>query len=239
MSNTDIRAWAREKGLDVNARGPVNKAVVELYEAENVAEGMVFDPESPSAELPPQPATKGEQTPEVAGAGWRGKLRRDKSTAVKPARGKRRVSLETLGGAGWQVLANVMGGTGFVPAARVMAMQSPVAGLVLEDALKGTMADRLLQPLARAGDKAGDLGALFGPIALVTVIQKNPALYPTLKPVLTEMLWRWVDIAGPKMAELEKRREKRAAMAGDLDVEGMLAMIFAPTPEQQAAEQDE
>ena len=51
MSNTDIRAWARDKGLDVNARGPVKSAVVELYEAENgpMEPETVFDAEAPAS----------------------------------------------------------------------------------------------------------------------------------------------------------------------------------------------
>lgn len=234
MSNTDIRQWAREKGIDVNARGPVNKAVVDLYDAENgaeLAEGEEIGFE-PDFDVPQEPATVGEVAPDMGRKGIRGKLKLNRGESHVRRTG-RRTSLEWLGSSGWTIAANVLGAVNLVPAARVMQMQAPVAGLVLDDTLKGTVADRVLQPLAKMGDKAGDAGALFGPIVLVTAIQKRPDLYPVLRPVLVEMMYRWYEVAGPQMKKLETRRAKRVDEMGGIDMDELINAIFAPMPGQE------
>lgn len=239
MSTTDIRQWARDKGLDVNARGPVNKAVVELYEAENGPDEpeIVFD----SEDSPPEtPMAAGEITPTVKGRGLKSKLNLGKPRV--PATRGRRQSLERVGGLAWTVLSNVMGGVGMVPAARVVAMQAPIAGMVIEDSLKGTVADKVAQPLARLVGKGGDLGALLGPVVMVTAIQKKPEMYPQLRPYLEDALWSYVEVAGPHFKKLEERRQKRAAMVEEgFDMEALIASIFAPVegvPSEQPQQED-
>ena len=227
MTGTDIRAWAREKGLDVNARGPVNKAVVELYENEfgpAVAE-TVFEPPADAA-----PAmTEGETIPQVKRGGLKGKLASVRQPRTPSGPRGRRQSLERVGGLLWSGLSNVLAGTGMLPAARVVAMQAPIAGMVIEDSLKGSAVDKIAQPVARLVGKGGDLGALLGPIVMVTAIQKRPEMYGQLKPYLEDALWSYVEVAGPHLKKLEERKAKRAEMIGEgFDMEALIQGIFAP-----------
>lgn len=228
MSTTNIRDWARENGVEVNARGPVNKAVVELYENEHgpAMPEVVYDADT----VPDEPAfTAGETIPQVKRGGLKGKLTTLGKPRTPAQRSGRRQSLEKVGGLVWSGLAQVMGQAGLVPAARMAAMQAPIAGLILEDSLKGTVVDKVAQPVARLVGKGGDLGALFGPIVLVTAIQKNPKMYPQLRPFLEEALWSYVEVAGPAFKKLEERKAKRAAMLDEgFDMEALIQSLFAP-----------
>jgi hypothetical protein len=232
VTSTDIRQWAKDQGLDVNARGPVNKAVVELYESEHGPgeSEVVFTPDA-------EPMTKGETTPEVKRGGLKNKLSGMAKTRPAGTRGAgRRQSLERVGGFFWSGMANVVAGAGLVPASRMIAMQAPIAGMVLEDSLKGTVVDKAAQPLARLVGKGGDIGALLGPIFLVTAIQKKPEMYPQLKPYLEDALWSYVEVAGPAFKKLEERKVKRATMLEEgFDMEALIQSLFAPDPSQGGA----
>lgn len=215
--------------MDVNARGPVNKAVVDLYDAEHPDEApaVVFDPEQhDSGETPPDVKPR---------KGLAGKLNlgggKSKEPKVRKPQGRRQ-SLEKVGGYSWQILGQAVASAGFVPAARVINMQAPIAGMVLEDSFKGSPADRMLQPVVRMVSKGGAMGALLGPVIMVTLIQKNPKLYPALKPHLEEALWSYVETAGPYFEKLEARREKRAKMISEqgFDMEALIVSLFAPMP---------
>jgi hypothetical protein len=237
VTGTDIRAWAREQGLDVNARGPVNKAVVELYDAEHGGPAepeTVFDAQGTGApDL--EPMAKDETTPTIKRPGLKSKLTETMKPRA-PRGGGRRQSLERLGGLVWSGMSNVVAAAGMVPAARMISMQAPIAGIVIEDSLKGTAADRMAQPVARMLGRGGDLGALFGPVVLVTAIQKKPELYPQLRPYLEDALWSYVEVAGPAFKKLEERKAKRAAMLDEgFDMEGLIQSLFAPVPGQEAA----
>lgn len=227
-SATDIRAWLRDHGHDVPDKGPISKLGMAVFNAEHPSD----DPQPVDKPVETAPVTTGEDVPDVKPAG----LKSIAQKIVKPPRPRttqRRHSIEQLGAWTWTAAANLIGNTGLVPAARVMSFQAPVAGVILDDTLKGTVADRLLQPFARAGDKIGDLGALFTPIVLVTVIQQKPQLYPQLRPMLAESLWKWVDVAGPAMKKIEKRRAARAEIIeeGGIDIDAMIDAIFAPVPD--------
>lgn len=231
MSNTDIRQWLRDNDHEVNARGPVNAAALAIYnEANGVDDGPVDGPGDLLA-APEFPDT-GESTPQMGKASLKDKfLKRQPSKERAPAkRTGRRVSLEDGGGIVWTVLANVVGGAGLIPAARVMAFQAPVAGVVLDDALKGTFVDKALQPIARAADKGGDVGALILPPLLVGLIQKRPELYPQMYPVLRELMCRWYEVAGPALRKKQEREAKRTEEMGGVDIDALIAALFAPEP---------
>lgn len=62
------------------------------------------------------------------------------------------------------------------PLQRVMSCQAPMAGVILQDAAKGTMIDRvILQPVARAEERWQGVNAMVGPPVFTTAI----ALYGT------------------------------------------------------------
>jgi len=223
---TDIRDWARSKGYEVGARGNLPRNIRDAYQAEHGAPESEALSEVPDAdddgappETPPEtaPKTAGEITP--------------RSTGRKTPPKKRRVSVEGVAGGAWTLLSRVLGGDAH-PVGRVLALQSPVAGLVIEDAVKGTAVDSILQPLARLTSGGKQVGALIGPPLLVGAITQRPALYPVLREPLAECLLTWYEIAADKQEELRKRVARLEKKMGEkVDVYAAIDAIFAPPQE--------
>ena len=250
-ADTDIRQWAREKGLQVGERGRLPGDVTEAYRAEHpdyegrvVVDGYGTDQErvmpDPPGELVPvvvdqAAGVDGERAPkDSTPSGPRRLWNRLKARAS--GRHKRRASLDWVGTIGWSTLAQVVASRGALPTARVLEMQAPTAGLILDQALAGTLADRMLQPIARGGKRAQAAAALIGPPLLVTAISLHPEKIETLGPILKECLIQWAIVAGPKMQELAKRQEKIKEELDGWDPDVMLAEIFAPPPGMAPAE---
>ena len=138
-----------------------------------------------------------------------------------------RVPIDKLISHGWQMLAQMAQPIN-LPVARVLDMQAPVAGLVLEGVVKDTIIDRILQPLARV-EAGGEIAfALMGPPILVGVLTQKPHLAPVLVPFLKESLRTWIDIAGPQLERVAEREQKFQEQYGQ-KIDDMIAMIFLPT----------
>jgi hypothetical protein len=163
---------------------------------------------------------------------------------------KPRVSTEDLIGSAWRLGAKLL--MPLPPLHRVVTMQSRVAGPLLDDAVKGTIIDPVLQPLARLGDAGKTIQALVGPPvftlaimqmqaqAVATQTAPNPVLYGTAEEGLRSSLMAWMVVAGPKLAEAAKREAEMEEEFGQ-SVDDLIALIFsAPsaTPEEAAAEED-
>ena len=157
------------------------------------------------------PPTVAEQQPKVKqplGQRARG-LFRGKAPA-KPGRPKNttpRVSVEKIIGTVWGIAAQVVGNVN-LPMARTLALQAPVAGMVLEDTVKNTAIDRALQPLARLGDGGEVAFALLGPPLLVGAMTSDripPPARMAMRPILRQALRSWIEIAGPKLEEIAKK----------------------------------
>jgi len=113
-----------------------------------------------------------------------------------------------------------------LPVARVLDVQAPIAGLLLEDMVKNTIVDRFLQPLARI-ESGGEVAfALMGPPLLVAAIQAKPEMQMILVPLLKESLRTWIDVAGPKLEEVAKRDQAFQEKYGQR-IDDMIAMFFA------------
>ena len=116
----------------------------------------------------------------VLGRFWKGKDK-DKADAPKPtaerkpSAPKRRASTAPFWGDLVGPISAVAARGGYVPMARAMQWSSPVAGEILEDATKGTLVDRLVQPVVRNSEKWEDLFNLLGFWAAIGVAQRNPA----------------------------------------------------------------
>lgn len=175
----------------------------------------------------------------VGGDGQAAAAKDKPAKAPRPAR--KRVSLETLGSLAWVGAARLVmaaGGDDFTPVQRMMMFEAPVAGLVVEDAARGTVADRVVQPIARLTEGGSDIGALVGVPLLTAILCKRPELYPQIKPMLLGLMRQWVITAGPQMRKLRQREEKFAAELGEMigefgpgfTLEGMLEAAFADSP---------
>lgn len=246
-----IRAWASDQGMDVPARGRLPEEVREAYQVAHGIAGAVEGDQGEGdqgeagtpfgivlggpvvEETPPRPV---EETPPAAPpsspiAKVKGKLRARAERAPAVGRGgKARKSLEGLVGGAWAVMAHFAGQGGQVPVARALTMQAPVAGVLMDEMLRGTLADRILQPLARIGDKSEILAALIGVPVLVAAIDNMPGLAPQLLPMLERSLESWAILAGPQLRKAEARRKRAAEELGASDISELLSQIFAPVP---------
>lgn len=214
--NSDIRAWARDNGYDVADRGQLPKDVKEAYAAEH---GTTTD----TSEAPFTIGTPDEVVPKTTSE------TPPKTGRVKRAvRRKARVSVERVASGVWGFLSNFAGGTN-APLGRALHMQAPIAGLVIEDAVKGTVVDKALQPLARAGERGEAVAALIGVPVVVAAMQTQPQLQAALYPVLRTLVESWLLIAADKAPALKARQEKLAkALGEDIDIDAMIMLWFAP-----------
>lgn len=238
-TDADVRAWGRDQGIEMPPRGKLAPTWHEQFRAahpelddDDAGDAPPEDTGETPPALPPAAEDTGETRP-------RDPRPRRFALKKKPAgRPRRRVSLEGFASAGWAALAGITAQSGLTPTSRVLALQAPVAGVIVEDALKGSMADRLLQPIARAADRGGSAAALLGPPVLVTALSMHPELAPRLVPVLRMCLRQWLMVAGPAMkrqqAKEEKAAESMGIAAGEVDslVDTWINEIFAE-PEQQ------
>lgn len=201
MANTtDIREWAKTKGLEVGSKGTLSAEVKAAYAAEHpptLRGPAEDDPDYPGdngagvtsaapppAAPPPDPrqAERAPARPRVSStARGRGLLDRfragspsgPKRPPAKPGKKLPRVSIASLVEDAWSQMAFAAGG--IPPMQRLLHAQAPFAGMCLEETLAGTVADRALQPIARAEDKAKAVGGvLFPPMALMMVLATAP-----------------------------------------------------------------
>jgi len=236
--NLDIRKWAAEQGIDLNERGRLPKAVIEQYEAAHPAPGdgegpMLIVPEGPAepptgpAEAPP-PA-RAEQPP-VPPKRQRRKMfaAKAKEPGKTPAKRLPRISTETLVGGAWSVFASFFGRHPMgVPAARMMMFQAPTIGVLGDDAIRGTWADRILQPLARASEKGEIVAEIIGPPVIVAACTYRPELYPVAQPVLKMLVMGYLERAEPAMEKIQQRISRMEDKLGGAQVDDILASVFA------------
>jgi hypothetical protein len=231
MSDADIRAWAEANGRAVGARGGISKALRDDYETAQLEAALSDGPSDADfgdvAEPGPPPADVTERKPRTIPAprtrrgarDWLGRPRK----AKPKGKARPRVPVDDLIAGVWRAAA------GFarpLPAtSRLLKMQAPVAGAVLEDAVKGTFVDTVLQPVARAGQTGEAFAVLVLPPVLVAAIELDPGRMPFLLPPLRELMLRWAHVAGPKMAAALAREREFEEQFGE-DVDGLLAMLF-------------
>lgn len=182
-------------------------------------------PASATAEARPRRPAR----PSAAAAvrGWGRPKGKAKSHKAKPP-ARPRVPVDTIISGAWEVGARFLAPVN-IPVSRVMAVQAPVAGIVLEPIVKGTIVDRWLQPVARTSQGAEALAALAGPPLVVAALQARPELAPVLVPMLRELLGRWIKVAGPAVQIAADRAAEFEAEYG-ATVDGIMEMCFAGIP---------
>jgi hypothetical protein len=260
---TEVREWAKGHGWpDINERGKLPEGVQEAYDQAagtdvrtlevgdtttvnpdvpgDYPAGMTDDDFAPAPEVEPEARPrdvtvlrpgKGRARP---GRRWVGK---PKASQGKPAgkgaapKKRARVPVDRLITNVWTMLAQAA--RPLPPTARVLTVQAPVAGALLEGTVKNTAVDAFLQPLARFEQGGEIVFALAGPPLMTTAIAMNPAAAPFILPVLRESLMVLMKVGGPAVAEAIARGAADEQKYGPA-VDGMLAMIFADLPADQA-----
>jgi hypothetical protein len=192
----------------------------------------------------PFDGTPEEPKPEAKKGLFSGLFKPKPSRPAKPPREQRpkrsfgkRVSAATILGAPFEFAGEAVQGQ--LPAtARMLAVQAPYAGYVLDEAVAGTIVDKVaFQPLARAQDRLGMVGSVIGPPLLVARIEMHPEQMHSLVPLLKRSL----RMAAPYIAKgLKKKKEDDAKLAevltelypdlppGTDPLDAMLSDILAP-----------
>jgi len=243
-TTAEVRAWMRESGEEVGARGTISQSDRDRYEAAHAPgpdypQGMT-DADFDTSEPGPPPADEIEKkprniaTPKPAErfSSWR----KAKAKSKPKGKAKPRVPVDDLIAGVWRGLA------GFarpLPAtSRLLKIQAPVAGVILEDTVRGTVVDKWMQPLARTTKGAEAMFALLGPPIMVTAIQLQPDSAPFILPVLRESMLTWCKVAGPRMAAAMKREIEFEAEFGS-SVDELLAFLFADPGQTDATAEEE
>lgn len=258
-ANADIRMWAKAKGVDLAERGRIPAEVRNQY---NEANGVPIEgqaPEvdapvslpvgetleemaepSPHPETPPRPPERNRTIPDGPGRRIGEKVRGWVTGNVpapetpRPAPGRKRMSLENLVEAAWDGIGGLLRKNQVAyPIGNVLKMQAPVAGVIAEDALAGTVADRVLQPLARLEASKDTAMALLGPPLLTAMIVRDPRLYEPLFPYLRKAMLLWLQIAGPKIKAKQRQEERLMAdfkeeFGDDFDLDDLVENLFKP-----------
>lgn len=251
LTDEQVREWAKNEGMTVAPRGRIGAATRQLAEdaaadaADRAAEAGAapytggtteadFPPEPPdpgsngasgtAAEAPPRRPARPPAGRQLAA--WRKGKGKRKTKATRPRRP--RVPVDTVVSGIWEAGARLLAPVN-VPVSRVMAVQAPVAGIVLEPIVRDTVIDRILQPVARTGEGAEAVAALAGPPLIVAALQARPELAPILVPMLREVLGRWIKVAGPAVQIAADRAAQFEEEYG-ATVDNMMAMFFAGIP---------
>ena len=95
------------------------------------------------------------------------------------------------------------------PLGRYLSWQAPMAGEILDNAIKDTFVDKkMLQPAVRARSSFDAIAALFGPPAIIVAIERNPERANVLIPVLENAIRSSLPTLLPAMKKSQDRQEK-------------------------------
>lgn len=179
---SEVRAWAREQGMEVNARGAIPADILAAYEARftgelpadpgdstGVTEADFPPPLDDDAGSTPEAPPKRERRPRAVKAtrpkatakGWKNLF--GGATAKVKGKGGPRTDLSEFAEDTWRDLAMLSAGV-MPPVSRVLTVQAPYAGVVFDEAVRGLpIVDAVLQPVARASVSLRALNGLLGP----------------------------------------------------------------------------
>lgn len=242
----DIREWGKNNGFDVEDGKPLPKGLRSAFMARDDKEivtaiSLKDKPETvdPDDDEPghPTPEKLAERAPKpykptvverARKLADRARQSAPKKATAAATRIRSRVSVDRIIERAWDMLGRVIQPVN-LPVARVMAIQAPVAGMLLEDVIKNTIVDRALQPIARAEERGELAFALIGPPLLVGALttEKGQAAAPILVPMLKESLRVWLTVAGPKI-EIAQKREAEFAEKYGAQIDDLIATFFAP-----------
>jgi len=251
-SDSEIRAWARERDMPVNTKGAVSKAVREAYSAAHnggpvpgpdYPEGMTdadFDlaeaviPDDDMAEVPPLPVAAPKATSRMTPSKLSARFRRGRPSGKRKTKPKHpRVSTADLIGSGWRIAAKVA--QPLPPMYRTLRLQSVIAGPLIDDAVKGTMVDPILQPLARLSRAGETVSALVAPNLAIGAMayhlhqtsgEPNPVVMQACQEMLRYGLMAMMRVGGDAFAQ-QLAKDRADEQQYGTSVDELMAMILA------------
>lgn len=97
-----------------------------------------------------------------------------------------------------------------------------MAGEMIDDAVKGTVVDKLvLQRVVRGRQRFDLLGAVLGPPLIVFAIERNPAQAETLLPILRSSIRHSLPLMVPAIKRIQKKEQ---------DIAEATALLFEDDP---------
>jgi len=255
----EIRAWAQTQDIEIGVRGRIPAAVREAYDVahpddpnssishqsgrENSSspdypEGMTEDDFSDPAGPPPADMAEARPSPTARPRRPFPHLPAKKGKAKAKHRAGPRVPIDEAVATMWGTLANLA--RPIPPLHRTLQYQAPVAGLLLEDEVKGTVVDRALQPLARLQAHGDTVVALAGPPILVTALtlhvqraqlagtDPNPVFMALGASALRQAVVTMMKVAGPKFAVAQAQAEQLEEEYGHSADELVSLLLYGP-----------
>lgn len=252
------RAWLAEHrpDLDVPQRGRLGPALEEAWAEGNASlDGGITAEDFPDgldpAEREPETPLEAERAPGTPRSRRRAQSPRarvrslfgpsepkDAKKTRARKKGPPRIPVDHLVTRVWEGLARVVQPLS-LPVSRCLQVQSPVAGMILEDVVRDTIVDRALQPVARFEEKGEKVLALAAPPVLVAALEQTAALEATgvitpqqammrralIVPMLREALRIWLVVAGPKVEEAARQEAEYQEKYG-MTIDGLMALFF-------------
>jgi hypothetical protein len=270
-SDSEVRAWAREtgwagaNGRGVSERGNLPQAAREAYSAAHNGgprPGPAYPPgmtdadfETAEASGPAAPedmdeviprAVSPKPSPRMTAKNLAGRFRPGTGKGKPKPRARPRhprISTAELIGSAWRIAAKVA--QPLPPMYRTLRLQSVIAGPLLDDAVKGTMVDPVLQPLARLSRAGETVSALIAPNLAIGAMayhlhqtsgEPNPIVMQACQEMLRHGLMAMMRVGGDAFAEqMAKDREDEERFGGDIDTIMMfiLADLADPATEEE------
>ncbi|MDA8311035.1 MAG: hypothetical protein M0Z46_10575 [Actinomycetota bacterium] len=201
--------------------------------------------------VPDEPAAEGAITDAKPDKGWRRffgtKAPKTDRPPAKPktVRRHKRVNAATVLAIPFEQGGRII--EGWKPCtARVLAWEAGWGGYVLDEAIAGTLPDRLfVQPLARNWERFAMAEAVVGPVALAFAMESRPGAIPILMPemrrairgaapfMLKAMAKKRVEDAKIEEAFREAYPDAPADATADEMIDTVLQEIFAPLMQRQ------
>lgn len=268
-SDAEVRAWARSQGRRVSGKGRVGQGLRGDYSAAHNGHGpadgyppgmteddfdvadAVMPDDSPDGgeftETPPRPVSpKPRAATTLTGRLRRGAGKGSRSPKQSSRGSKRpRVSTSDLIGSAWRIAAKLAAPV--PPMYRTLRLQSVIAGPLIDDAVTGTIADRVLQPLARMSRAGETTAALLAPNVAIgmaawcqvqaakTGTEPSPVIMQGCQEMLRYGLISMMRVGGDAFAA-QLAREKDDEQKYGADVDTIMAWIMSD-PADPAAEE--
>ncbi len=219
-SATEMRQWALDNDYDVSPRGRIPKNVHDAYLLAHGQDDLIEPTAHTDTDSPVPSFSTGERKPDVS-------PRRRSFKPRAKGRPRKRQSIASLSQHVWTA-ASFFTKKHSTALAKVLAFQSPVAGIIIEESIThGGRLDRLLQPFARSEQKATRAYALVAPPLIAAAIEANPELYPVLSGPLKLALLEWMKLAKPAMDKLEQEQTALLAELAESGIDQIIDEIFS------------
>jgi hypothetical protein len=186
------------------------------------------DPEPGTAEVAPRRirAARKEQAKSLRERIWGGGSTKGK----RPAKKHPRVSLKGFAEDVFLDLAWTF--QGLPPLEKVLYLEAPLAGQVVEDTCKGTVADTVLQPIARIDRQFKALEALTAPAWVAAIMVKGEKeasgdYTPATKLMFGGLRHALLSLSRVADVDFDQLKQKSEELKGKSDeIDGMIAWLF-------------